>query len=628
MNIANMCWKKDPVFTIRFNQNIEKIQEEYEQLYGEHPQKELYYEHLIKTIYRGYKVRKPELKNLDLKRLSCPDWFLSRDIIGYVIYVDLFSKNISAVKEKIPYFKELGINYLYFMPIYKTHDGNNDGGFSVSSYSVTEASLGSMEDFEQLTEELRKEGITCCLDFILNHTSRESSWAKRARKGKEFFQQMYLMYPTRDIPDEYEKSLVDIFPDQAPGYFTFEEEIQKWVFTSFYPFQWDLNYKNPYVFNNIVKIMISIANRGVDIIRLDAVRHIWKEMGTCCSGLPQGQIIVKMLRIILDIVAPGVIFKGESMSPLEDVFEYFKEDSSGCQTMYNISLMSSLWYSISTANGYYSALIIRKASGIPSGRRLVNFIRSHDDICFLFEDDIIERLQMSDFKERQAATSFLTGNTEGSFADGVYYACNPETLDARVSGTLASLCGIGKCNAKESDAAVSRVLLLNGVLMALNGIPLIYSGDEIALLNDYSYTNNPWKASDSRFIHRVQFDWNKAQRREVEGTIENLIFEGIKRFISVRKQYQIFDSNIPMYEFDVKNNAVMVVHKNENDQFLFVIANFSSEDQRIESYYIRKYTGKASMKVIAANHSIKETNIEMPFDGLYIKPYQLLWLLI
>ena len=631
MNDTYTVWNKDPVFTVRFIQNIKKIQEVYDQLYGEHPQRDRYYNHLLKTIYRGYKNRKPELKEMDIKRLSCSGWYLSRDIIGYVIYIDLFSQNISTVREKIPYFKELGINYIYFMPIYKTHDGNNDGGFSVSSYFATERSIGSMEDFELLTEDLRKEGIACCLDFVLNHTSKESSWAKRAQRGNPFFQEMYMMFPTRDIPDEYEKTLTDIFPDQAPGFFTFEEEIQKWVFTSFYPFQWDLNYKNPYVFNCIVKIMISIANRGVDVIRLDAVSHIWKEIGTCCVGLPQGHMVVNMLRMILDIVAPGVIFKGESMSPLDAVFEYFKEDSSGCEIMYNISLMSSLWYSMSTANGYYSALTIRKASNVPSSKRLVNFIRSHDDICFLFENDITERLQMNDFLERQAATRFLTDNQEGSFAKGVYYAYNPKTLDARVSGTLASLCGIEKfktnMNTKEFDTAICRVLLLNGILLALNGIPLIYSGDEIGTLNDYSYINDPEKTSDSRFIHRVSFDWKKAERRKIEGTMEKMIFEGIQKFIQVRKQHTIFNCRVPMYEFDVKNDAVMVVHKQDNAKSLFVIANFSSGDQWVESRYIKECIKKDSMKVIASNQRIEETDIQIPLEGLHIRPYQLLWLL-
>ncbi len=281
------------------------------------------FEKLCYSMYDYYNKRKIELKNIDRKREKNPNWYKENQLLGMMLYVDAFAKNLSGVKEKLDYIEECGVNYIHLMPLLDTPKEKNDGGYAVSDFRKIKPNLGKMEDLEQLSEECHNRGISICLDFVMNHTSEEHEWAKRAKKGEKEYQDRYFFYDNYDIPSEFEKTVPQVFPTTAPGNFTWLSEIDKYVMTTFYPYQWDLNYRNPVVLNEMIDNVLNLINKGIDVIRIDAVPYIWKQIGTDCRNLPQVHSIVRMMRMICEIVCPGVLLLGEVVMAPDKVTPYF-----------------------------------------------------------------------------------------------------------------------------------------------------------------------------------------------------------------------------------------------------------------------------------------------------------------
>jgi glycosidase len=542
------------------------------------------------------------------------------------LYVDLFACDLKGVKDKINYFKDLGITYIHFMPLFKTRNGRNDGGYAISSYTEIEPALGSMEEFEELVDLLRNENIATCVDFILNHTAKEHEWARRALEGDSKYQDMYIMFDSREIPDKFEENIVDAFPDVAPGNFTYYDEIKKWVFTTFYEFQWDLNYKNPYVLNKMIENLLFIVNRGVDSIRMDAIRHIWKELGTDCSGLPQIFDIVDIMKTVLHIVAPGVILKGEAVSSYDSVSEYLGTGYKGCQMMYNVSLMAGFWHAIAKANAQYLENYLGKSTKTPSGTCWVNYVRCHDDVGFILEEKVTDELGLNFENQVESLVDFFKGDIPQSFSRGELYGTGLKKLYTRISGTLASMCGLEKALEQEdtfqTELAVRRILLLFSVLLSSKGMPIIYSGDEIGILNDYSYKENPEKAGDSRWIHRSKMDWNKVKMINVSNSIESRIYKGLKQLILIRKQNKAFSSDAELEVLKTGNDCVLGYVRRNSESSWIILENFSAQRQKINLSGLDE-------KIITDKYiNILNGESYSPADvcGTEMEPYQYLWL--
>lgn len=592
----------------------------YFKLYASHPEFNYYLEDLILTCARSWISRNQVLKELDNAREDDPLWFQSNQMLGGVCYVDLFAGNLKSLRAKIPYFKELGITYLHLMPIYRVPESENDGGYAVSSYREVNPAIGNIQELAELAGDLRKEHISLVLDLVFNHTSDEHDWTLNALSGDPDCQDYYLMFPDREIPDAYELYLREIFPDEHPGAFTYQEEIDQWVWTTFHTYQWDLNYANPAVFNNMVDEMLFLANLGVEVLRLDAVAFTWKKLGTNCENLPEAHILIQAFNAVARIASPALLFLSEAIVHPDEITKYIQPDE--CQLSYNPLQMALLWNSLATREVRLLGQALHERNNIPNGCAWVNYIRVHDDIGWTFSDEDAARLSINAFDHRQFLNSFYTGKFPGSFARGLPFQENLETLDARISGTAASLAGLEKAlneeTAVEVDLAIRRILLLYGITLTTNGIPLIYLGDEVGTLNDYSYTEDPAKVDDSRWVHRPTTDWLKYKRRRNPNSIEGKIFIGLQELISLRKDNDVF-TGIDLRQIDTDNQHVLGFSRQNEEQRVIILANFSEREQSVSPNVFRFYASREGFRDMVSGEKFSSKEC-------ILKPYQLICL--
>ncbi|MGD0878049.1 MAG: amylosucrase [Anaerolineales bacterium] len=559
-------------------------------LYGDQFDFFYHIETLLTSLAQSWIDRSAELKELDRSRQANPDWYQSNQMMGGVCYVDLVAKNLNGLRQHIPYFIELGLSYLHLMPLFDCPQYENDGGYAISSYRKLKPGMGTIKQLSALASELRHNGISLVLDFVFNHTSDEHEWAIKACSGELEFQEYYHMFPDRLLPDEYEKTLREIFPDEHPGAFTWFPEIKRWVWTTFHSYQWDLNYNNPAVFIAMVQEMLALANIGVEVLRLDAVAFIWKQMGTNCENLPEAHMLIQSFNSVARIAAPALLFKSEAIVHPDEVARYINPDE--CQISYNPLLMALLWETLATREVQLLQSSLSSRFPVAAGCAWVNYVRVHDDIGWTFSDEDAARLGINGYSHRQFLNSFYTGRFAGSFGRGLPFQENPKTGDCRISGTCASLAGLEKALREETEneveLAIRRILLIHGIIMTIGGIPLLYLGDEIGILNDYSYRNDPSKEYDSRWVHRPQTDWKKVELRKDPATIEGRVYQGLQSLIKLRKSEPVFSGHETGI-IDCNNPHVFGFLRIHLDKRVLVLANFSENIQKIPANILRMY---------------------------------------
>lgn len=561
-------------------------------LYGDHYDFFYYLEEVLKTAISANNRRSEDLMNLDRRRLSEPYWYQSYKQVGAVGYADLIAGGIKGLESKIPYLKELNTTYFHLMPFFDCPDGENDGGYAVTDYRKVRADLGTMADLRSFAKKLRKEKISLCADFVFNHTSDEHRWALKAKAGDEKYRQFYYMFDDRALPDQYDKTLREIFPDVRRGNFTWLEEAGIWVWTTFHSYQWDLNYENPDLFNHILGEMLFMANAGVEIFRLDAIAFTGKEMGTTSENRPRAHQLVRALNALTNIAAPAVVFKSEAIVHPDFVNSYISEEE--CELSYNPLLMALLWEALATREVKLLRHSMEKRFAIHENTAWVNYVRSHDDIGWTFSDEDAADIGINGYDHRAFLNRFYTGKFDGSFAKGEPFQFNPDTGDMRVCGMSASLTGMEKgienSNEMEIDFSIKRMTLLYAVTMFIGGIPLIYLGDELALLNNDSYRNEPGKEGDSRWVHRVPLDADSFARRNESGTTENRMFTNLRKLIDIRTRDPVFQSSSTDFH-DTGNPHLFSFTRGDGEHKLLFIGNFSEHTLNLESNFIREIYG-------------------------------------
>ena len=593
----------------------------YYDIYGKNENTDLRYNQLLDIIQKA-KTDRPLWLVEQVK--SGNDWYLSEKMVGMMLYVDRFCNDLYEMEKKIDYFVELGITYVHFMPLLKSREGNNDGGYAVSDYLNVEPRLGNMKQLQKVVKMFKQKGIRTCIDFVLNHTAKEHIWAQECKKGNKDFENMYFMFDDDTIPKEYEKTMTEIFPEVAPKNFTYYDDIKKYVMTRFYEFQWDLNYANPQVFNKIVEVLLTLANKGIDIFRLDAIPYMWKEVGTNCMNHTNVHKLLKMMYSIIQDVCPSVVFLGEAIIEPKEIVKYFGDaEQKECNVMYNASLMVLLWNSIATRDVRLMERSLSKKYDVPKDAVWINYARCHDDIGWGFEQDILRQIGFDPEAHKQFMIQFMLGKYPGSFSIGELYEFNPVTLDARNSGTFASMCGLKQAlNEKHQykiELAIKRILLLNSIIISYTGIPLLYSGDEIGQLNDWSYKTHKDIAGDSRWLHRGNMNWKAAENRFDISTIESKIFYGIKKMIDIRKNCAFFRSDIQSIPIDMGNKAVFGFHKEDK---MIMLANFSEQEQWVDTYRFNWFGLKEEL-----TDAITARKVNLNDNQILLGPYEYLWLM-
>ena len=550
-------------------------------------------EDLLLSLARAWFQRPEDLRVLDQKREADPLWFQSNQMLGGVCYVDLFAGNLDGIRSKIPYFREFGLTYLHLMPLFKAPDGENDGGYAVSSYREVHPPLGTMEQLASLAGDLRAAGISLVVDLVFNHTADEHMWAEAAKAGDEEFMDFYRLFPDREMPDAYERDLREIFPDEHPGAFTFFKDmfaVGGWVWTTFHSYQWDLNYANPAVFNRMAEEMLFLANQGVEVIRLDAVAFIWKQLGTNCENLPGAHTLIRAFNLVARIASPALLFKSEAIVHPDEVVKYIAPDE--CQLSYNPLLMALLWNSVATRKVRLLSQALASRFRIDPACAWVNYVRVHDDIGWTFSDEDSALLGVNGYDHRHFLNEFYRGRFPGSFARGLPFQENPKTGDCRISGTCASLAGLEKALAEEGpaevDLAIRRILLIHGVILTAGGIPLIYLGDEIGTLNDYTYRDDPAHQQDSRWVHRPRANGERYANRNDPHTIEGRVFLGLQKLIQLRKRHEAFSGG-ELEILPTENDHVLGYIRRYGADHSLILANFSEAPQTVLTHVLQNH---------------------------------------
>lgn len=572
--------KKDDRFQKRMAIYHDELRWLYMELYGN----EAMFAELTSQMYEFYQARKASLKNRDEKREKNPDWFKKNDMLGMMLYIDNFAGNIKGVQEKLDYLKSCNVNCVHLMPFLDSPQGRSDGGYAVADFRKVKPELGTMEDLERLTEKCHQKDMNVCMDFVMNHTSEDHEWAKRARQGDGEYMSRYFFYDNNEIPRKYEETVPQVFPTTAPGNFTYLQEINHYVLTTFYPYQWDLNYKNPRVFNEMMYNFLFLANQGIDIVRIDAVPYIWKELGTSCRNLERVHTIVRMMRIISEIVCPSVILLGEVVMEPEKVVPYFGTvEKPECHMLYNVTTMATTWHSLATEDIRLLKQQMDVVNQLPKEYTFLNYLRCHDDIGWGLDFDTLKNWGMEEVSHKRFLNDFYTGRYEGSVSRGELYNDDPITQDARFCGTTASMCGVESAgfegNEEKMKAALQLDFMLHAYMLTQSGIPMLYSGDEIAQVNDYTYKENPLKQEDSRYIHRGAFHWELAKNRNDTSTVEGKIFQGLDKLEKLRKKETVFDSSASVYTYDVHDNGILCIMREHAGEKFFGIFNFSTSDR-------------------------------------------------
>ena len=595
-----------------FFKRFEKYGEELNTIFLDFYRDEDALERFHEMLLRSWTERSDRLKRLDASRLQDPDWYKKQDMLGMQMYVDAFAGNLNGVHSKLDYIQECGVNYLHLMPLLQSPKGRSDGGYAVADFRKIQPELGTMEDLAALTNDCHKHGISVCLDFVMNHTSEDHEWARRARAGEAEYQDRYFFYDDWTIPEEYEKKVPQVFPTTAPGNFSWCEEAGKVVMTTFYPYQWDLNYANPAVFIDMTENMLFLCNQGIDIIRLDAVPYIWKELGTNCRNLPQVHKLVRMMRIVCEIVCPGTLLLGEVVMEPSKVVPYFGTvEKPECHMLYNVTTMASTWHTVATKDTRLLRDQLNKVFALPKEYGFLNYLRCHDDIGWGLDYAFLKWLGVEETPHKKYLNDYLTGKWPGSPARGELYNDDPRLGDARLCGTTASLCGIETARHEKNEDKLKTALrldiMLHAYMFTLSGIPILYSGDEIAQENDYSYHNDPDKAADSRYLHRGKMNWEAAEKRKESDTPEGKIFSALRILENIRSEHRCFDGKADTWTLNIWDQSLLGIGRYYDREKLIALYNFSDEEKRTTLW-----NEDGNLFDLFTGHAVNKREVEIP----------------
>jgi amylosucrase len=577
-------------------------------LYGQRADFDAWLGDLMESLGALYAARPAALRALDAQRAAQPDWFLSQRMLGYCAYVQNFGGDLNGVAARIPYLRELGVSYLHLLPFLRPRAGENDGGFAVASFDEVDPALGSNADLDALTAQLRAAGVSLCSDFILNHVADDHAWALAARAGDADAREMFHVFPDRAMPDRHERTLGQVFPQVAPGNFSFVEALDGWVWTTFYPYQWDLNYANPAVFAEMAAALLRLANRGIEVFRLDSTAFLWKREGTNSMNQPEAHQLLQALRAIVDIVAPGVLLKAEAIVPTRELPGYLGSAAAPeCHIAYHSSLMAAGWVALAEQHSGMLREVIRNTPALPAAATWLSYVRCHDDIGW----NVLRAEAAADGSDSAArlarAARFFSG-AEGSYARGAAFQSSDPNAAHGSNGMAASLAGLQAAASDEERAlALRRLLLLHGLALSFGALPVLYMGDELAMENDDSYLRRPQHAMDSRWLQRPVFDEQRWKHRYDTSTVPGAMHQALARLVRIRQRHEELAADAPRTLLDDAPAGMLALVRGER---LLTLMNFSGQPQ--------SYALQGEWRDCVAERAVGGT--------LVMEPYAMYWL--
>jgi amylosucrase len=548
---------------------------------------------LVEIAAQNFQRRPTDLRLLDLRRHADPQWYQHQQMLGYATYADLFAGDLKGVADRVDYLVDLGVTYLHLMPLLKPRPGQNDGGYAVMDYRAVRSDLGSIDDLRELATVLRSHGISLTLDLVLNHVAAEHQWAKNARTGDPFYRQYFHMFADRELPDAYERTLPEVFPDFAPGNFSYDEESHSWVWTTFNTWQWDLNWHNPEVFYEFADLILWLANLGVECLRLDAIAFIFKRMGTNCQNQPEVHAITQALRTVARIAAPALIFKAEAIVGPADLAPYLgvgKHAGKVSDLAYQNSLMVQIWSALAAKDTRLFCAAMNRFPAKPPTTVWGTYLRCHDDIGWAIDDGDAASVGLNGYEHRRFLADYYAGLYPMSDARGLVFQENLLTGDRRISGTAASLAGIEAALISGDDIhldlAIRRYVLAHCLVLGFGGLPLIYMGDELGMRNYYDFVEEPDHADDNRWVHRPPMPWDLADRRHIEGSVEHRIWHRLRHVITVRSSLPSLDASVESEILDPVNPAVLVFLRRFSSQTMVGVYNMTTESQKLPRWVV------------------------------------------
>ena len=585
-------------FHERFQKGLGELSNLYNKIYASHPENKKVFDQLLEIITASFNNRSTELKQRDIDKLKAEPghWFLSNQITGMSLYVDRFITDLKGLSRKLDYFEKLGVNFLHLMPVFESPIGESDGGYAVADFRKVDQRFGTLDDLKQVQQEMQHRNMYLMLDIVLNHTSHQHEWAKRAKAGDKYYQEYYYFFDNQILPDEYNRSMPDIFPESAPGNFTWVPECNKWVMTVFHNYQWDLNFVNPRVLVEMLDNIFFYANLGVDILRIDAPAFIWKEFGTNCQNLPAAHILLQLIKQAVQIATPGMALLGEAIVAPNEIMKYFgtgDKEAEECDFAYNATHMALQWDALATGDTRIMLAAQHELLKKPYGTSWITYTRCHDDIGLGYEDYMIEQAGFNPYEHRKFLMNYYSGNYAGSAAKGALFSVNEKTGDARISGTLASLCGLETAlannNKGEMDLAIQKIVLMQAHSFFLGGIPMIFYGDEAAYMNDYSYLQDESKSYDNRWMHRPVIDWEKNKKSTLSATPEHTIFTATQKLIAIRKKLAVIADKKNLTWLTPHNIFVAGYLRAWEDDRVYCLFNFSNKEQHLTWYAFKEH---------------------------------------
>lgn len=618
-------------FLLRLERYGADLVESLEQVYGD--QAPALLDGLIEVMLHAFHNRPPDLRRLDEARLLRPDWLQSPDMIGYVAYTDRFAGDLQGVRGKLDYLRGLSVKYLHLMPLLKPREGENDGGYAVQDYRAVRPDLGSMDDLSALARDLRGQGISLVLDLVLNHVAREHEWAEKARAGDPRYRAYFHIYPDRTQPDAFEATLPEVFPDFAPGNFTWDEAAGEngaggWVWTTFNTYQWDVNWSNPQVFQEFLDIILYLANRGVEVFRLDAIAFIWKRLGTDSQNQPEVHWLTRALRAATRIVAPAVAFKAEAIVAPAQLIHYLgsrMHHGKVSDMAYHNSLMVQLWSSLASRDTTLFREALQAFPPKPATATWGLYARCHDDIGWAISDEDSARAGLNGDAHRRFLSDFYSGTFPGTFARGLVFQHNPATGDRRISGMAASLAGLEAALETGDEVGIStsiaRLRLLHAVVLGFGGVPLLYMGDELAMLNDYGFEAVPEHAPDNRWVHRPQMNWTLAeQAREDVNSPAGRMYAWLQKLVQARAATPHLHASVESRALHSPDSRVLLLRRDHPLGTMLGVYNFSHEDVSFPTSALREHLGEQ------AEDRLSGARLTFVRPTLRLEPYRAMWL--